>query len=77
MSKIQLSTTYGTMKKPIEEMDDDELIFWMLFTRDGIVAMRNANEEGRLNDAIRGEEKEYENLLDAVKDRMRKGGKSL
>lgn len=61
-------------RPPIEKMSDDELIFWMLFTRDGIVAMRNADAE-RLKEAIRGEEQEYEKLVNAVKDRMRKGGK--
>ena len=61
-------------RPPIEKMTDDELIFWMLFTRDGIVAMRNADAE-RLKEAIKGEEQEYEKLVNAVKDRMRKGGK--
>ena len=89
MKKIQLSAPYGVMGKaaeekgltypnrpPIDKMDDDQLIFWMLFTRDGITAMRNANEEGRLNDAIRAEEDEYTKLVTEVKDRMRKGGKA-
>ena len=58
----------------IDKMDDDELIFWMLFTRDGITAMRNADAE-RLKEAIRSEEQEYEKLVNAIKDRMRKGGK--
>jgi len=88
MKKNQLSAPYGVMGKPaekkgliypnrppIEKMDDDQLIFWMLFTRDGITAMRNADCE-RLKEAIRGEEQEYEKLVNAVKDRMRKGGKA-
>ncbi len=62
-------------RKPIEELNDDDLIFWMLFTRDGIVAMRNADAE-RLKEAIKSEEQEYEKLVNAVKDRMRKGGKA-
>ena len=62
-------------RPPIEKMNDDELIFWMLFTRDGIVAMRNADAE-RLKEAIKSEEQEYEKLVNAVKDRMRKGGKT-
>ena len=58
-------------RPPIEKMSDDELIFWMLFTRDGIVAMSNADAE-RLKEAINSEEQEYERLVNAVKDRMRK-----
>ena len=61
-------------RPPIDHMDDDELIFWMLFTRDGITDMRNADAE-RLKEAVRSEEQEYEKLVNAVKDRMRKGGK--
>lgn len=74
-NKIQLSTTYGVMRKPIEELSDDDLIFWMLFERDGIIAMRNANEEHKLDKEIQSAEERYESYLNAVKDRMRKGGK--
>lgn len=63
------------MRKPIEEMTDDELIFWMLFERDGMIAMRNANEGNRLDTEIHSAEERYLAYLYAVKDRMRKGGK--
>ena len=62
-------------RKPIEEMSDDDLIFWLFFERDGITAMRNANEGGRLDKEIRSAEERYIAYLYAVKDRMRKGGK--
>ncbi len=57
----------------IKELSDDALIFWMLFTRDGLVAMRNADEH-RLKDEIASEEKALEELLVEIKRRM-KGGK--
>ena len=57
----------------IEKMTDDELIFWMLFTRDGIVAMRNADAE-RLKKEISEEEALYERYIREIKRRM-KGGK--
>ena len=60
-------------RPPIEKMDDDELIFWMLFTRDGIVAMRNADAE-RLKKEISEEEALYERYILEIKRRM-KGGK--
>ena len=63
-------------RKPIEELNDDDLIFWMLFERDGITAMRNANEGHRLDKEIQSAEERYESYLNAVKDRMRKGGKA-
>ena len=76
MNKIKLNTAYGIMvHKPIEKMNDDELIFWMLFERDGMTAMRNANEDNRLDKEIQSAEERYESYLNAVKDRMRKGGK--
>lgn len=59
----------------ISAMNDDELIFWMLFERDGMTAMRNANEGGRLDKEIQSAEERYSSYLCAVKDRMRKGGK--
>ena len=63
-------------RKPIEQLNDDDLIFWMFFERDGIIAMRNANEEHKLDKEIRSAEERYEMYLNAVKDRMRKGGKA-
>ena len=53
----------------IEKMTDDELIFWMLFTRDGIVAMRNADAE-RLKKEISEEEALYERYIREIKRRM-------
>ena len=64
-----------SQRKPIEEMSDDDLIFWLFFERDGITAMRNANEGGRLDKEIQSAEERYCAYLYAVKDRMRKGGK--
>ena len=62
-------------RKPIEELNDDDLIFWMFFERDGLVAMRNANEGNKLDNEIHAAEERFESYLNAVKDRMRKGGK--
>ena len=68
-------------RKPIEEMNDDELIFWMLFERDAMTALRNflgdcteKNKEALELD-INETESRYEKYLAAIKDRMRKGGK--
>ena len=84
MSKIQNSTKYGIMgnRKPIDKMNDDELIFWMLFERDAMIALRNflgdcpeKNKEALELD-INETESRYKDYLSAIKDRMRKGGKS-
>ena len=78
---IEIFTPYGFMcnpdrkTKPIEELSDDDLIFWMFFERDGLVAMRNANEGNKLDNEIHAAEERFESYLNAVKDRMRKGGK--
>ena len=79
--KIQLSTPYGVMRKPIEKMDNDELIFWTFFERDAMVALRNflpdcpeAKKEALELD-INETESRYKDYLAAIKDRMRKGGK--
>ena len=68
-------------RKPIEEMNDDEIIFWMLFERDAMIALRNflgdcpeKNKEALELD-INETESRYEDYLAAIKDRMRKGGK--
>ena len=60
---------------PTEELSDDDLVFWMFYERDGLIAMRNANENGRLDKEIHSAQERYEKCLNAVKDRMRKGGK--
>ncbi len=57
----------------IATMNDDDLIFWALFTRDGIVAMRNA-DASRLHKEISEEEAVYEQMILEIKRRM-KGGK--
>ncbi|MBR5990930.1 MAG: hypothetical protein IK034_03750 [Bacilli bacterium] len=76
---IEIITPYGFMcnpeRKPIDKLSDDDLIFWLFFERDGITAMRNANEGGRLDKEIQAAEERYSSYLYAVKDRMRKGGK--
>ena len=77
---IDIVTSYGFMcnpesRKPIEQLNDDDLVFWMFYERDGIIAMRNANEGGRLDKEIHSAEERYFAYLNAVKDRMRKGGK--
>ena len=77
---IDIVTPYGFManpepRKPIEKLSDDDLIFWMFYERDGLIAMRNANENGRLDKEIHSAEERYFAYLNAVKDRMRKGGK--
>ena len=77
---IDVITKYGYMsltepRKPVEKMNDDDLVFWMFYERDGIIAMRNANENGRLDKEIHAAEERYFEYLNAVKDRMRKGGK--
>ena len=77
---IDIFTPYGFMcnpepRKPIEQLNDDDLVFWMFYERDGIIAMRNANENGRLDKEIHAAQDRYEEYLNAVKDRMRKGGK--
>lgn len=53
----------------ISAMNDDDLIFWALFTRDGIVAMRNA-DASRLHKEISEEEAVYEQLILEIKRRM-------
>ena len=76
---IDIFTPYGFMcnpeRKPIEKLSDDDLVFWMFYERDGLIAMRNANENGRLDKEIHAAQDRYEEYLNAVKDRMRKGGK--
>ena len=78
---IEIITPYGFMcnpdrkTKPIDKLSDDDLVFWMFYERDGLIAMRNANENGRLDKEIHSAEERYEAYLNAVKDRMRKGGK--
>ena len=68
-------------RKPIEKMDDDELIFWMLFDRDAMIALRNFLfdcPEGKKEDLekdINETESRFKDYLAAIKDRMRKGGK--
>ena len=57
----------------ISAMNDDDLIFWMLFTRDGTIAMRNADAE-RLSKEISDEEAVLKQLIVEIKRRM-KGGK--
>ena len=53
----------------ISAMNDDDLIFWALFTRDGIVAMRNA-DASRLHKEISEEEAVYEQMILEIKRRM-------
>ena len=53
----------------ISAMNDDDLIFWTLFTRDGIVAMRNADAD-RLQKEISEEEAVYEQMILEIKRRM-------
>ena len=78
---IEIITPYGFMcnpdrkTKPIDKLSDDDLVFWMFYERDGLIAMRNANENGRLDKEIHAAEERFESYLNAVKDRMRKGGK--
>ena len=78
---IEIITPYGFMcnpdrkTKPIDKLSDDDLVFWMFYERDGLIAMRNANENGRLDKEIHAAEERFEAYLNAVKDRMRKGGK--
>ena len=78
---IEIITPYGFMcnpdrkTKPIDKLSDDDLVFWMFYERDGLIAMRNANETGRLDKEIHAAEERFESYLNAVKDRMRKGGK--
>ena len=74
-NKLQLSAPHEVIRKPIEELSDDDLIFWLFFERDGLIAMRNANEGNKLNKEIHAAEERFEAYLNAVKDRMRKGGK--
>ena len=68
-------------RKPIEKMDDDELIYWMLFERDAMIALRNfvddcpESRKEELELDINEAESKYEEYLAAIKDRMRKGGK--
>lgn len=68
-------------RKPIEKMNDDELIFWMLFERDGMIALRNVvdgcpeSRKKELELDINEVESRYKDYLAAIKDRMRKGGK--
>ena len=54
----------------IGAMNDDDLIFWALFTRDGIVAMRNA-DASRLHNEISEEEAVYEQMILEIKRRMK------
>lgn len=53
----------------LKAMNDDDLIFWALFTRDGIVAMRNA-DASRLHKEISEEEAVYEQMILEIKRRM-------
>ena len=68
-------------RKPIDKMNDDELIFWMLFERDAMTSLRNfvddcpESRKEELELDINEAESEYEEYLAAIKDRMRKGGK--
>ena len=68
-------------RKTIEKMNDDELIFWMLFERDAMTALRNfvddcpESRKEELELDINEAESKYEEYLAAIKDRMRKGGK--
>ena len=68
-------------RKPIKEMNDDDLIFWLLFDRDSLISLRNwqidcpkGRQESLKKDILDAEER-FEELLAEVKDRMRKGGK--
>ena len=68
-------------RKPIKEMNDDDLIFWLLFDRDSLISLRNwqidCPKERResLKKDILDTQQRVEELLAEVKDRMRKGGK--
>lgn len=81
--KSKLNAEYGKNvphKKP-KELSDDDLIFWLFYRRDALIALRNwqldcppERIEALKNDILDAQER-YEELLAEVKDRMRKGGK--
>ena len=79
--KIKLSTTYGILGQPAKKLSDDDLIFWLFYRRDGLIALRNWQLDcpperiESLKKDILDTQKCFEELLSEVKDRMRKGGK--
>ena len=79
--KIKLSTTYGILGQPAKKLSDDDLIFWLFYRRDGLIALRNWQLDcpperiESLKKDILDTQKQFEELLSEVKDRMRKGGK--
>ena len=81
IDKIKLSTTYGILEQPVKKLSDDDLIFWLFYRRDGLIALRNwqldcppERIESLIKDIL-DTQKKFEELLAEVKDRMRKGGK--
>ncbi len=81
IDKIKLSTTYGILEQPVKKLSDDDLIFWLFYRRDGLIALRNWQLDcpperiESLKKDILDAQKRFEELLAEVKDRMRKGGK--
>ena len=81
LDKIKLSTTYGILGQPTKKMSDDDLIFWLFYRRDGLIALQNwqndcpKERQESLKKDILDAQSRYEELLAEVKDRMRKGGK--
>ena len=79
--KIKLSTTYGILGQPVKKLSDDDLIFWLFYRRDGLIALRNWQLDcpperiESLKKDILDSQEGFEELLAEVKDRMRKGGK--
>ena len=79
--KLKLSTTYGILGQPAKKLSDDDLIFWLFYRRDGLIALRNWQLDclperiESLKKDILDTQKQFEELLSEVKDRMRKGGK--
>ena len=81
LDKIKLSSTYGILGQPTNKMSDDDLIFWLFYRRDGLIALQNwqndcpKERQESLKKDILDAQSRYEELLAEVKDRMRKGGK--
>ena len=81
LDKIKLSSTYGILGQPTKKMSDDDLIFWLFYRRDGLIALQNwqndcpKERQESLKKDILDAQSRYEELLAEVKDRMRKGGK--
>jgi len=81
IEKMKLSTTYGILGQPAKKLSDDDLMFWLFYRRDGLIALRNwqyscppERIESLKKDILDAQEC-FEELLAEVKDRMRKGGK--